>query len=99
MNSNIQEIHASSMQNLGKIQQLLAESDELGARTLEQLSIDKEKLLKVKKNVDEVNSQVNVGKRIIRKMNWEDDKKKIIVGGSAVLVAGAAITAGVLIKK
>ncbi len=98
-NSNIAELHANSMHNIDKIKQLLAESDESGSRTLEQLSIDKEKLLKVRNNVDEVNNKVGISRRIIRKMNWEDDKKKIIVGTSATVVAAAAITAAVLIKK
>lgn len=75
-NSNIAELHANSMHNIDKIKQLLAESDESGSRTLEQLSIDKEKLLKVRNNVDEVNNKVGISRRIIRKMNWEDDKKK-----------------------
>ena len=99
MNPNIAELHANSMQNIDKIKQLLAESDESGARTLEQLSIDKEKLLKIRKNVDEVDNKVGISRRIIRKMNWEDDKKKIVVGTGATVVTAGAITAAVLIKK
>ena len=99
MNPNITELHANSMQNLSKINQLLAESEDIGARTLEQLSIDNEKLLNVKKNLNDANNKVSIGKRILRKMNWEDDKKKVMVGGGAILVAAAVITTAVLIKK
>ena len=75
MNPNITELHANSMQNFDRIKQLLAEADESGVRTLEQLSIDREKLLKINKNVDDVNSKVSISKRIISKMKWEDNKK------------------------
>ena len=99
MNPNIIELHANSMQNLDRIKQLLAEADESGARTLEQLSVDKEKLLKINKNVDDVNSKVSISKRIISKMRGEDNKKKIIVGGVATVATAVAITSAVLIKK
>jgi hypothetical protein len=99
MNLSITEIHKNSLQNLNKIKELLAQSDESGNQILEQLSIDREKLLKINKNVDEVDSNVSIGRRILRKMNWQDDKNKVIIGTSAVVIAAAAITAGVLIKK
>ena len=50
-------------------------------------------------NVDKVDNKVSIGRRILRKMNWQDDKQKIIIGGGAIVVAAVAITAGVLIKK
>ncbi len=99
MNLNISEIHNNSMQNLHKITQILAETEDIGSKTLEQLSIDKEKLLNINKNVDQVNEKVSISRRILRKMNWADDKKKLAVGGGSALVAAGAITTAVLIKK
>jgi hypothetical protein len=96
---NIEEIHANTMQNLQKIHHILTESEQQAQITSQQLQTDKEKLLKIKKSTDEVNETVNWGRRIIAKINRKEDKNKIIVGGVAALVAGAAITAGVLIKK
>lgn len=99
MNSNISEIHNKSMDNLHKITQILSETEDIGSKTLQQLSIDKEKLLKINNNVDNIDEKISIGKRILRKMNWADDKKKIVIGGGSAIVAAAAITTAVLIKK
>jgi hypothetical protein len=99
MDPKISSLHAQSMKNIDTIKQLLAESDETGARTLEQLSADKEKLLKLNRDIDTVNEKVSIGRRIIRKIGLEDDKKKIIIGATTTAVVAAAITTAVIVKK
>jgi DNA-directed RNA polymerase subunit H (RpoH/RPB5) len=97
--TTIYDLHTNTMNNLDKIKQLLVESNQSSYKCLEQLSIDKEKLFKINNNVDIVNNDAKLGNHIVRKINWRDNKKKIIVGSSALFVTATAVLSAIFIKK
>jgi arsenate reductase-like glutaredoxin family protein len=95
----MEDQHKNSIDNLIRARTLLANCEESGCATIQQLEIDKEKLINIQKNVDNTNNIINTSRRIIRKINNNDNKIKITAGILAGLVTVGAIITGVLLKK
>jgi hypothetical protein len=92
-------VHEQTMNSMSEINKMLAQCEENGTTTLQQLSIDREKLLEMNKKIDGVDEKLNFSRRLINKMIRASDKAKIIAGVTGTLIVGAVITVGVFLKK
>lgn len=99
MSSTIQDMHNNSMNNLNKIHSLLSDCNDSATSVIEQLAIDREKLLKINNNVDKVDKEVNFSRKIVSKMNLRETKNKIMMGVGTCLATIGTILAVFLIKK
>jgi ActR/RegA family two-component response regulator len=77
---------------------LLAGCEESAASISEQLSIDREKLLRIKKSVDQTDNNINFARRIVNRMNKRNTKEKLAVGATASLVIGGIIGTAFALK-
>jgi len=100
MNSNIEDIYNNSNNNLNKIKNLLADCEKSADLTLEQLEIDKEKLIKINKNIEKVDEQSKQSRKILNNIEKTEIKRKVITSlGLGLTTIGAVIATIFLIKK
>lgn len=100
MNSNIEDIYNNSNDNLKKIKSLLQDCEKSANLTLEQLETDKEKLIKINKNIEKVDEQSNQSRKILSNIEKTEIKRKIITSlGLGLTTIGAIVATIFLIKK
>lgn len=81
-----------SLQKLNRSRMLFADCEQSASTILDQLSIDRENPLRIRKNVGVVDNHVNLSTRILNKMNKINIRKRVM-GVTATTVVGGVIGA------